>query len=275
MNCRDVERSLIEHEKSGAARLPAQVQKHVLTCNRCGEFMRALNPSIMADAPAPEILRQLEDTLTSRIAACSPACAGALLFCGFRRDLHPDRRRGCVSPGRVRDLGNESAAIHRNSLRLVRERRVAGLFACASDGARQPAPDLSDATAGCRHRFACAFDGRFIPVPAREGLLGYWLGLSEGGWSICVARGRALLAAAAPGSRPFAAGYRSRSRLARRPGHDECARDLLPHSRCVAYPDVAPGRRSAGSIDRFSSRIRRRSRRKAPSNQPNVECRVS
>ena len=65
MNCRDVERSLIEHEKSGAARLPARVQKHVLTCNRCGEFLRALNPSIMADAPAPEILRQLEDTLTA------------------------------------------------------------------------------------------------------------------------------------------------------------------------------------------------------------------
>ena len=67
MNCRDVERSLIEHEKSGAARLPAQVQEHVLTCNRCGEFLQALNPSIMADAPAPEILRRLENTLT---AAC-------------------------------------------------------------------------------------------------------------------------------------------------------------------------------------------------------------
>jgi alkanesulfonate monooxygenase SsuD/methylene tetrahydromethanopterin reductase-like flavin-dependent oxidoreductase (luciferase family) len=70
MNCRDVERSLIEHEKSGAARLPAQVQEHVLTCNRCAEFMRALNPSIMADAPAPEILRRLEDTL---IAGLRPA----------------------------------------------------------------------------------------------------------------------------------------------------------------------------------------------------------
>ena len=65
MNCRDVERSLIEHEKSGAARLPAQVQEHVLTCNGCAEFMQALSPSVMADAPAPEILRRLQDTLTT------------------------------------------------------------------------------------------------------------------------------------------------------------------------------------------------------------------
>ena len=83
MNCRDVERSLIEQEKSGAARLPAQVQKHVLTCNTCAEFMRALNPSIMADAPAPEILRRLEDTLTTGLRPVRPLAPARYFYAAF------------------------------------------------------------------------------------------------------------------------------------------------------------------------------------------------
>jgi hypothetical protein len=83
MNCRDVERSLIEHEKLGGARLPAQIQEHVLTCNRCSEFMRALNPSAMADAPAPEILRQLEDTLTAGLRPVRPLAPPRYFFAAF------------------------------------------------------------------------------------------------------------------------------------------------------------------------------------------------
>jgi hypothetical protein len=83
MNCRDVERSLIEHEKSGGAQLAAQVQEHVLTCNRCAEFMRALNPSIMADAPAPEILRRLEDTLTAGLRPVRPLAPARYFCAGF------------------------------------------------------------------------------------------------------------------------------------------------------------------------------------------------
>jgi hypothetical protein len=83
MNCRDVERSLIEHEKSGAARLPDQVQKHLLTCDRCGEFMRALNPSIIEDAPAPEILRQLEGTLTAGLRPVRPLAPARYFFAAF------------------------------------------------------------------------------------------------------------------------------------------------------------------------------------------------
>ena len=83
MNCRDVEHSLIEHEKSGAARLPAQVQKHVSTCNHCSDFLRALNPSNMADAPAPEILRQLEDTLTTRLRPVRPLAPTRYFFAAF------------------------------------------------------------------------------------------------------------------------------------------------------------------------------------------------
>src|SRR5580658_4148396 len=83
MNCRDVERSLVEHEKSGAAQLAAQVQEHVLTCNRCCEFLRALNPSIMADAPAPEFLRHLEDTLTVGLRPVRPLAPARYLFAAF------------------------------------------------------------------------------------------------------------------------------------------------------------------------------------------------
>jgi hypothetical protein len=83
MNCRDVERSLIEHEKSGAARLPALVQKHIVTCNHCDEFMRALNPSVMAEAPAPEILRRLENTLTAGLRPVRPLAPARYLFAAF------------------------------------------------------------------------------------------------------------------------------------------------------------------------------------------------
>src|SRR5271155_628312 len=83
MNCRDVERALIEHEKPGAARIPAQVQKHMLTCDRCREFMRSLNPSIMADAPAPEILRQLEDRLTAGLRPVRPLAPPPYFFAAF------------------------------------------------------------------------------------------------------------------------------------------------------------------------------------------------
>src|ERR1700688_4074692 len=83
MNCRDVERSLIEHEKLGGARLPAQVQKHVLTCNRCAEFMRALNPSIMADPPAPEIPGRLESTLRAGLRPVRPLAPALYFYAAF------------------------------------------------------------------------------------------------------------------------------------------------------------------------------------------------
>jgi hypothetical protein len=83
MNCRDVERSLIEHEKSRGPRLPAQVEEHLLTCNRCGEFMQALNPSVMADAPAPEILRRLEGTLTAGLRPVRPLAPPPYFFAAF------------------------------------------------------------------------------------------------------------------------------------------------------------------------------------------------
>ena len=101
---------------------------------------------------------------------------------------------------------------------------------------------------GSQHRISQPVsDNRFLPVPARQGLLGYWFGLSEGGWSICVARGRALFGC-----------------------HCRRAQEIYCPYSCGAHPDVAPGRRSAGSIDRFSSRIRGRDCRKAPQTRPTL-----
>ena len=172
MNCRDVERSLIEHEKSGAARLPAQVQKHVLTCNRCGEFMRALNPSIMADAPAPEILRQLEDTLTTGLRPVRPLAPARYFFAAFAVIFI------LIVAAGVYRLGASGISVMsplQSIAILCALSASAGLLVYSL--VHQMAPGSQhrispDATAGCRHRFACAFDGRFIPVPAREELLG-------------------------------------------------------------------------------------------------------
>src|SRR5579862_8825284 len=83
MNCRDVEHSLIEHERSGAARLPSQVQKHILNCDRCRGFLRALNPSVRVDAPSSEILRQVEETLAAGLRPVRPLSPVRYFFVAF------------------------------------------------------------------------------------------------------------------------------------------------------------------------------------------------
>jgi hypothetical protein len=83
MNCRDVDRSLIEHEKSGAEPLPAQVQEHMVACDRCRKLVRALNPSVVADAPSPEVLRQIEETLTAELRPVRPLAPARYFFAAF------------------------------------------------------------------------------------------------------------------------------------------------------------------------------------------------
>ncbi len=82
MNCRDVDRSLMEHDKSVTAQLPAQIQEHLLTCDRCRELVRALNP-VDNDAPTPEILRQLEETLNAELRPVRPLAPTRYLFAAF------------------------------------------------------------------------------------------------------------------------------------------------------------------------------------------------
>lgn len=82
MNCRDVDRSFMEHDKSVTAQLPAQIQEHLLTCDRCRELVRALNP-VDNDAPTPEILRQLEETLNAELRPVRPLAPTRYLFAAF------------------------------------------------------------------------------------------------------------------------------------------------------------------------------------------------
>ena len=172
MNCRDVEHSLIEHEKSGAARLPAPVQKHVLTCDRCREFVRSLNPSVEVNAPSPDVLRQLEETLAAGLRPVRPLAPARDFFVAFAAIFI------VIVSVAVHRLGASAIAV----MRPVQSFAMLGtLSACAGlivyslvhqMAAGKPPLDLSEATASCCHRFACAFGGRFISVPAREGLLG-------------------------------------------------------------------------------------------------------
>jgi hypothetical protein len=83
MNCRDVDRSLMEHDKSVAAQLRAQIQEHLLTCDRCRELVWALNPSVDDDAPTPEILRQLEETLNTELRPVRPLAPARYFFAAF------------------------------------------------------------------------------------------------------------------------------------------------------------------------------------------------
>jgi hypothetical protein len=83
MNCRDVDRSLIEHEKSAGLLLPAQVQQHILACDRCGDLVRALSPSAVVDEPSPEILRRLERSLAAELRPVRPLAPARYFFAAF------------------------------------------------------------------------------------------------------------------------------------------------------------------------------------------------
>lgn len=83
MNCREVDRSLFEREKSVAAQLPAQVQEHLLACDRCRELVRALDFPVGADAPSPESLRQLEQTLAAELRPVRPLAPARYFLAAF------------------------------------------------------------------------------------------------------------------------------------------------------------------------------------------------
>jgi negative regulator of sigma F NrsF-like protein len=83
MTGRDVERTLFEHKKPVAAELPAQVQEHLLTRDRCRDFVRTLSPSVADDAPSPEILRQIERTLALDLRSVRPLAPARYFFAAF------------------------------------------------------------------------------------------------------------------------------------------------------------------------------------------------
>jgi hypothetical protein len=83
MNCRDVDHSLIESEKSAGLYIPAQVHEHILGCDRCSDLVRALSPSAVGDEPSPEILRRLERTLAAELRRVRPLAPARYFFAAF------------------------------------------------------------------------------------------------------------------------------------------------------------------------------------------------
>src|SRR5260221_13664601 len=82
MNCNDVDHALIDME-SAATTFPPQAREHVMSCKRCQELVRALNISVTADAPSPEILRQIEQDIIADLHPVRPLEQARYLFAIF------------------------------------------------------------------------------------------------------------------------------------------------------------------------------------------------
>jgi RNA polymerase sigma-70 factor (ECF subfamily) len=83
MNCRDVDRVLIESEKSVTASLPAQAQGHLMSCERCRQLVRALEASDGAEAPSPALLLQLERSLAEDLQPVRPLAPQRYFLAAF------------------------------------------------------------------------------------------------------------------------------------------------------------------------------------------------
>ena len=75
MNCNDVARVLSEESQ-----LPLQAQDHVRSCNRCQEFVRALNVSVPVDPPSPATLRQIAEGLATNLRPVRPVAPARYFF---------------------------------------------------------------------------------------------------------------------------------------------------------------------------------------------------
>ena len=83
MDCRDLEGTLFERKTSVPSELPAQIQEHLLACDHCRDFVRALNLAVDEDSPSPEILRQIERTLSVELRPVRPLAPARYFFAAF------------------------------------------------------------------------------------------------------------------------------------------------------------------------------------------------
>ena len=83
MNCRDVDRALIESEKSVTSSLSAQAQEHLMSCERCRQLVRALEVSDGAEAPSPALLLQLERSLAEDLQPVRPLAPQRYFLAAF------------------------------------------------------------------------------------------------------------------------------------------------------------------------------------------------
>src|SRR5258708_12135779 len=83
MNCRDVDRALIELEESPAISFPPEAQEHVRSCRRCQGFVDALNISIDPGSASPASLRQIERAMVADFRPVRPVAPAARRFAVF------------------------------------------------------------------------------------------------------------------------------------------------------------------------------------------------
>ena len=83
MNCRDVDRALIESEKSVTGPLSAQAQEHLVSCERCRRLVHALEVSDGAEGPSPLLLDQLERSLTEDLRPVRPIAPQRYFLAAF------------------------------------------------------------------------------------------------------------------------------------------------------------------------------------------------
>jgi hypothetical protein len=83
MNCRDVDRALIESENPLTAPLSAQAQEHLMSCDRCRQLIRTLEVSHSAEGPSPVLLHQLERSLTEDLRPVRPLAPQRYFLAAF------------------------------------------------------------------------------------------------------------------------------------------------------------------------------------------------
>ena len=83
MNCRDVDRALIELEESPAISFPPEAQEHVRSCRRCQGLVDALNISIDPGSASPATLRQIERAMVADFLPVRPVAPAARRFAVF------------------------------------------------------------------------------------------------------------------------------------------------------------------------------------------------
>jgi len=76
MNCHDVDRAL-----SQGSPLPLQAEEHAGTCDRCQQFLSALNSSVPVDPLSPAALRKIAESLADNLRPVRPL-APARYFVG-------------------------------------------------------------------------------------------------------------------------------------------------------------------------------------------------
>lgn len=72
MNCRDLERNLIEDGSSSGSLLSLEAEQHLLTCSRCDKLMRALRTESSEERPAPAVMSRLASDLAADLVPTRP-----------------------------------------------------------------------------------------------------------------------------------------------------------------------------------------------------------